>query len=175
MISKKMTVTINQQINAELYSAYLYFAFSSYASHTGLTGTATWFWVQGQEEMTHAWRFYNYLNNVGEHAVLDAIAKPPATFKSMQHMFEETLKHERKVTALINNLVNLAVQEKDHASREMLQWFVKEQVEEEKNVTDILGKLKLAGPGNGALFLIDKELGARVFVMPLDLAGAATA
>ena len=173
MISKKMAATINRQITEELYSAYLYFSFSAYATHTGLNGAATWFWVQGQEEMTHAWRFINYLNDVGEHVILDAIAKPPSEFKSLTQMFEETLKHEKKVTALISALANLAEQEKDHASREMLQWFVKEQVEEEKNATEILAKLKLAG--SAGLFLVDKDLGTRVFVMPIDLAGGAAA
>lgn len=173
MISKKMASEINKQINAELYSAYLYFAFSAFSTKTGLNGAAKWFWVQGQEELTHAWRFMNYLNDVGEQVILEAIAKPPSEFKSLAHMFEETLKHERKVTALINGLVELAAKEKDHATSEMLQWFVKEQVEEEKNASEILAQIKLAG--SAGLFLVDKDLGTRTFVMPPDLAGGASA
>lgn len=173
MISKKMAALINKQIGEELYSAYLYFSFSSFATFTGLNGAATWFWVQGQEEMTHAWRFMNYVNDVGEHVILGAIAKPPSEFKSLAQMFDETLKHEKHITACIGAIVNLANDEKDHATREMLQWFVKEQVEEEKNATEIISTLKLAGAAG--LFLVDKDLGARVFVMPPDLAGGAAA
>jgi len=173
MISKKMAAQINKQINAELYSAYLYFAFSVYSTKVGLNGAANWFWVQGQEELTHAWRFINYLNDVGEQVILDAIAKPPTEFKSLAHMFEETLKHEKKVTALINALVDLASAEKDHATSEMLQWFVKEQVEEEKSASEILSQIKLAG--TAGLFLVDKDLGTRTFVMPPDLAGTKSA
>lgn len=173
MISKKMTAAINKQINAELYSAYLYFAMSSYTSFTGLKGAANWFFVQGQEEMTHAWRFYNYVNSMGEHVELDAIAKPMNEFRSLRHAFEETLKHERKVTSLINALVDLARSENDHASEIFLQWFVTEQVEEEMNATEIIAKLKLIGDNTSALLMLDNELAARTFTMPPDLAGTA--
>ena len=169
MISKAMAAAINKQINAELYSAYLYFSMSSYATHIGLKGGAVWFFVQAKEEMTHAQRFYNYLNNVGEHALMQAIDKPATVFKSLAHMFDEVLAHERKVTALIHALADMAVKEHDHATQTLLQWFVNEQVEEESNATDIVGKLKLAGNEGGALFMIDKDLGTRVFVPPPDL------
>jgi len=170
MISKKMTEALNKQINAELYSAYLYLAMSSHASFNGTTGTATWLFVQAQEEMTHAQRLYNYVNSVGEHAVLAVIDEPPADFASVTDYFEKTLEHEKKVTAMINELVNLAVEEKDHATEIFLQWFVSEQVEEEESANDILAKLKLAGDVGGGLFMIDKELGTRVFTPPADLA-----
>jgi len=173
MISKAMTAELNKQINEEVYSAYLYFAMSAYCSFTGLKGTANWFFVQGQEEMTHAWRFYNYINSQGQLVVLGAIQKPPSEFKSVQQMFEETLKHEQHITARINLLADLAVKDKDHASGVFLQWFVTEQIEEEQNATDILAKLKLAGKDGSALLMIDNELAARTFVLAPDLAGVA--
>ena len=172
MISKKMTEALNKQINAELYSAYLYLSMSSCSSFTGLKGAANWFFVQAQEEMTHAQRMYNYVNSMGEHVVLAAIEQPAVDFESLTHMFEETLGHEKKVTAMINDLVNMAVEEKDHASEVFLQWFVSEQVEEEESANDALAKLKLAGGDGSGLLMIDAELGARVFVMPPDLAKA---
>ena len=170
MISNKMTQELNKQINAELYSAYLYMAMSSYSSFIGLKGSAKWFFVQSREEMTHALRLYYYVISVGSHAVLGEIIKPQTTYKSLTNMFEETLAHEKKVTAMINNLVNLAVDEKDHATQVYLQWFVNEQVEEEANAKDILDKLKLAGEDGSGLFMIDNELGTRGFVFPPDLA-----
>ncbi|MFC1498017.1 ferritin [Verrucomicrobiota bacterium] len=169
MISKKMTEALNNQITAELYSSYLYMAMSSYSSFIGLKGAASWYHVQAQEEMTHALRLYNYVNSVGEHAVLGAIDKPQAEYKSLMHMFEETLKHEKKVTSMINDLVNLAAEENDHATEIFLQWFVNEQVEEEENVNEVLSRLKLAGEDGGGLFMVDNELAARVFTFPPDL------
>ncbi|UCF78101.1 MAG: ferritin [Candidatus Eiseniibacteriota bacterium] len=169
MISKKMAKALNKQVNAELYSAYLYFSMSSYSSFIGLQGFAHWFFVQAQEEMTHVLRIYGYLNSVGQHAVLEAIEGPPAKFESAIGMFEATLKHEKKVTAMINNLVNLAASEKDHATEVFLQWFVSEQVEEVDSVNTILAKLKLAGDKGGGLFLMDQEVGARVFTPPAGL------
>jgi ferritin len=166
MISKKMTEALNNQINAELYSAYLYLAMSSYASHNGLPGVANWMNIQAKEEMTHAERFYNYVNSQGAHVVLQAIECPPSDFDSALAIFEQTLEHEQKVTSLINDLANLAVEEKDHATQIMLQWFVSEQVEEEESANDILTKLKLAGEQGGGLFMIDKELAARTFTPP---------
>lgn len=173
MASTKMVKAINAQINAETYSAYLYLAMSAWAANAGLPGTAKWLFVQGQEELTHSWRFYLYLIKIGQPVVLEAIAKPPAVFKTAEGLFEEVLKHEKKVTALINDLVNLARADKDHATDVFLQWFVNEQVEEEENVNNILSQLRLAGDKGGGLFMIDKELAARAFVMPPDLAAAA--
>jgi ferritin len=169
MISKKMVKALNKQINAETYSAYLYLAMSSQAAVMGLKGVAHWMFVQGQEEMTHALKQYLYVLSQGEQVILEAVQQPPAQFKSALHMFEEVLKHEQKVTGLINDLVNLAVSEKDHASEIFLQWFVTEQIEEEQNATDIVGKLKLVGDNGGGLFMVDKELAARVFALPVGL------
>jgi ferritin len=166
MISKKMTEALNQQINAELYSAYMYMAMSSFAAFKGYRGAANWFFIQTQEELSHAQKFYNYVNSVGEHAVMQAIEAPPAKYDSLTAMFEATLEHEKKVTALINGLADLAVEEKDHATEIFLQWFVSEQVEEEESVNEILGQLGLAGETGGGLFMIDKELGARTFTPP---------
>ena len=172
MLSDRMEKAINKQINAEIYSAYLYLSMSAYAENAGLRGVAHWLFVQMQEEMTHAQRFYLYLIRVGARARLAAIEQPPAEFKTTLNVFEEVLKHERKVTASINALADLAIQDKDHATGVLLNWFVDEQVEEESNATEIIAKLKLAGGKGEGLFMIDKDLAARVFVPPPDLAAA---
>jgi ferritin len=169
MISKKMTDELNEQIREELYSAYLYTSMSSYATYIGLDGVAKWFFIQAQEETTHALRFYNYINSQGQQVVLKAIDQPPATFESAQEMFAAALRHEQHITGRINVLANLAVEEKDHATEIFLQWFVSEQVEEEESANRVLSQLKLAGEGGGGLFMIDRELGQRVFTMPADL------
>ncbi len=166
MISETMAKAINDQINAEIYSSYLYLSMSAYTSYEGLPGTANWLRIQAQEEMTHAMRFYAYLNRVGARVKLAAIDEPPQAFESPVQIFEEVQAHERKVTGLINNLVNVAREENDHATEIELQWFVTEQVEEEENVGDILSQLKLAGTTGGGLFMIDRELGSRVFTPP---------
>ena len=170
MASKKMIDALNDQINAETYSAYLYLAMSAHCSFTGLRGAATWFFVQTQEEMTHAMRIYAYIAKVGGHVVLKAIEKPPVEFKSLTDMYEAALKHEKYITGRINDLANLATAEKDHATGTFLQWFVTEQTEEEQNDMDVLAQLKLAGKDGSALFMIDNELGTRTFAMPPDLA-----
>ncbi len=164
MISKNMTDALNVQINKELFSSYLYLSMSSYASHIGLPGVANWFFIQAQEELAHVQRFYGYILSQGQRVILDAIEKPESEFASALAMFEAALVHEQYVTGCVNDLVNLAVEERDHASQIFLQWFVTEQVEEEENASDIIAKLKLAGDQGGGLFMIDKELSARVFV-----------
>ena len=166
MINDKMVSALNEQINAELYSAYLYLAMSAWASGAGLNGTANWLRVQYQEETAHALRIYDYVNSVDGRVELKAIDSPPAEFESVKAVYEAVLEHERKVTGLINELVNLAVEEKDHATRIFLQWFVSEQVEEEESANDILSQLKLAGGDGGGLFMIDKDLATRVFTPP---------
>jgi ferritin len=166
MISKKMTAAINEQINAELYSAYMYMAMSSHAQHKGLNGVANWFFVQAQEETTHALKFFHYVQEQGEHAVLKAIEQPPATYASLKAMVQATLKHEKAVTARINKLVDAARKEKDHATEIFLQWFVSEQVEEEASVSDVLARLDLIGEKGPGAFMLDKELGARTFTPP---------
>jgi len=171
MIGKKMEEAINEQINAEIYSAYLYFSMSSHAAANGLPGAANWMYIQAKEELTHALRFYRYLNDQGEQGLMQAVAAPPTSFKSALHMFEETLKHEKLVTSRINELADLAVREKDHATAAMLQWFITEQVEEEKNAVEIIQHLKMVGENQGALLMLDQKLGARAFTPPPDMQG----
>lgn len=168
MISKKMADALNEQINRELYSAYLYQAMAAYAEYTGLSGFANWFMVQYKEETEHATRFYHYILEQGAQIQLKSIAEPPQNFESPLQMFEETLKHEQFVTKSIYDLVDLSIEEKDHATHIFLQWFVTEQVEEEANDNEIISKLKLAGEKGNGLFMIDKELAARTFVSELD-------
>jgi len=166
MISKDMTKALNEQINKELFSAYLYLDLSARAERSGMPGVANWFFIQNQEELTHAQMFYKYVLRQGATIDLAAIAKPAVKCKTALEMFEKTLEHEQIVTASINNLVDIAVKEKDHATEVFLQWFVNEQVEEEQNACAIIDQLKLAGPSGGGLFMIDRELAARVFVAP---------
>lgn len=166
MLNKTVAKALNKQLNNELYSAYLYLSMSSYAGFLGLRGGANWFMVQYQEEMVHAMKFYGYLNSQGEHVELAAIAAPPTTFKGLLEMFEMTLKHEQGITAAINELIDLALKEKDHATNIFLQWFITEQIEEEENDRDLVGKLKLIGDNGQGLLMLDKDLAARLFVPP---------
>ncbi|SNB44923.1 ferritin [Geobacter sp. DSM 9736] len=166
MLNKTMTEALNRQLNEELYSAYLYLSMSSYAGSIGLKGAANWFMVQYQEEMAHFMKFYTYINNQGEHVVLLPLAAPPSEFDSLLDMFEKTLKHEQHITSCINDLVDLALREKDHATSIFLQWFVTEQIEEEENDRDLIAKLKLIGDNGQGLLMLDNEMGTRVFVPP---------
>lgn len=166
MITRKIYTALNNQMNNEFYSAYLYLSMSSYANSIGLKGTANWFFVQYQEEMVHFTKFYTFINNQGEHVELGQVPAPPASFKNLLQMFEETLKHEQFITKSINDLTDLAVKEKDHATQIFLQWFVTEQIEEEENDRDIIGKLKLIGDNGYGILMLDNELGTRVFVPP---------
>ena len=166
MLSEKMGDALNKQINNEIYSAYLYLSMSAYSTSIGLKGFANWFMVQYQEEMTHAMKIYDYVNGQGGQVKLMAIAQPPTEFGSPLEMFEKTLKHEKFVTKCINDLADLAIEEKDHATNIFLQWFVTEQIEEEANDNEIISKLKLVGKEGNRLFMIDKELAARVFTPP---------
>jgi ferritin len=157
---------LNDQINAELYSAYLYFSMSSHFKSLNLVGFANWMHVQAQEELTHALRMYNFVVDRGGRAIMEAIAKPPTEWNSALEVFEETYKHEQAVTERINKLVDLAIKESDHSTNNMLQWFVAEQVEEEASVDEILQKLKLIGDNGTGVFMIDQELGNRAFTAP---------
>lgn len=166
MISKKMAKALTQQMNAELYSAYLYFSMSSYATSAGLRGTAHWMFTQAQEETAHALKYSQYLQSQGERVLLAAIEQPPSAFKSALDMFEQVLKHEKKVTAAIHSLMKLASSESDYATQVFLQWFITEQIEEEEHAAEIVQRLKMIGASNGALLYIDKELGKRAFTLP---------
>lgn len=162
MIGKKLTTALNDQINKELYSAYLYLAMAAQAEEMNLSGFASWFRVQAGEEVEHAMKFFHYLTEQGARVVLDAIAKPPAEFKSAAQMFAETLEHEQKVTASIHALMDLAIKGNDYATQSFLKWFVDEQVEEEANASAIVAKLRMIGADAGpALLMLDRELGQR--------------
>lgn len=161
MIGKKVRKAINEQINKELYSAYLYLAMSADAELKGFKGAAKWFKIQYQEETGHAMKFMEYLLDQGAAVELGAIEKPPTTFASLLDMFEKTLKHELVVTKCINALMDLAIAENDHASRILLDWYVTEQVEEEKNDNEVITQLKMAGSSTGTLLMIDRQLGKR--------------
>jgi len=162
-ILKNMESELNKQINAELYSAYLYLAMSANFEAVNLRGFASWMKVQAQEEMTHAMKIYNYTFERVGRVVLESIDKPQAKWESPLDAFEAAYEHEQKVTAMIDKLLKLATEEKDNASISMLQWFVDEQVEEEASANDIVQKLKLIKGAPGGLFMLDKELGQRVF------------
>ncbi len=161
MINKKMQDALNNPINAELYSAYLYSAMEAYFHSLNFQGFAKWMQVQTQEEMTHARKIYDFVNERGGRVILEGIAKPPAEWKSPLAVFDAGYKHEQKVTRLINDLVELAAKEKDHATGIFLQWFVTEQVEEEKNASEIVGKLQAIKDSAGSMYMLDKELGKR--------------
>jgi len=163
MLSKKMEKALNEQINAEMYSGYLYLSMSAYFEEINLPGFANWTKVQAQEEMTHAMKIYNYVVDRSGRVNLMPIDGPETEWKDTIEVMEQVKSHEEKVTGLINNLVNLAREEKDHATDNMLQWFVAEQVEEEANADEILQQVKyIDGRGHGML-MIDRELRSRVF------------
>ena len=166
MLSETMMEHLNEQINNEIYSAYLYMSMSAYSTCTGLKGFANWFMVQYQEEMTHAMKIYDYINDQGGPVKLMAIEQPLTEFESPLDMFEKTLAHEKFITKSINELVDLAIAEKDHATNIFLQWYVTEQIEEEGNDNEIIAKLKLVGEDGNGLLMVDKELAMRVFTPP---------
>ncbi len=165
MLSEKMQTAINKQINAELYSSYLYLSMASYFESIDLSGCASWMYAQTQEEIVHAMKMYDYVNEAGGRVILDAIDKPQEAWDSPLAVFEHAYKHEQLVTSLINDLMNLAIAEKDHASQIFLQWFVSEQVEEEASASGVVNRLKLAG--DHGLFMVDKELGQRAMPIPM--------
>lgn len=175
MLSKKMMGAINGQINKEMYSAYLYMAMSAKSDEDGYKGAATWFMVQYHEEMVHAMKFYEYVADQGGSIALGAIAEPPRDFTSLLDMFQKTLAHEQFITKSINDLMELAIAEKDHATQALLAWYVTEQVEEEKNDNEIIQTLRMIGDNKSALFLYDKELGARVTTVPTDFSKGVSA
>ncbi|PIU44249.1 MAG: ferritin [Ignavibacteriales bacterium CG07_land_8_20_14_0_80_59_12] len=161
MISKSLQDAFNEQIGKEFYSSYLYLSMSAYCESVNLPGFAHWLKVQWKEEVSHAMKLIEYVVDRGGRVILGAIDSPPAEFKSPLEIFNEILEHEQMVTASINTLYTLAVEESDYASQVELQWFVKEQVEEEKTATEILEHLKLVGERSGALLFIDRHLRKR--------------
>ncbi len=163
MITEKMEKALNGQLNAELYSAYLYMSMNAYFKAVNLDGFANWMLRQAQEELSHSMKFYDFLISRGARVELAQVDAPPTDWGSPLAVFEATLQHEQKVTGLINDLVELALEEHDHASNIFLQWFVSEQVEEEESVGGVLEQLKLMGEAKGGLFMMDRELAKRSF------------
>ncbi|ANT64376.1 MULTISPECIES: ferritin [Prosthecochloris] len=161
MISKTLQKAINDQIQKEFYSSYLYLSMAAYAESENLPGFAHWLRLQQQEEQGHAMKLYKYLNERGGRVELQAIEQPPTEFSSPTKMFEEVLEHERFVTASINKLYEKALKENDYAAQIMLQWFIEEQVEEEATASEILETLKMAGEKGQALLMLDRQLARR--------------
>ena len=166
MISKKMEKALNEQVNAELYSAYLYLSMEAYFKSLNLNGFANWMRAQTQEEVSHAMKIYGFIDERGGRVTLKAIEGPQTKWDSPLALFKDVYKHEQKVTSLINNLVNLAIEEKDHATNTFLQWFVNEQVEEEASADQVVQQLKMMEKAPGGMFMLDRELGQRVFTPP---------
>ncbi len=161
MLSDKMQDALNGQLNAEFYSSYLYLSMNAYFKSVNLDGFANWMYYQVQEELTHSMKFYDFINQRGGKVKLLQVEAPSAEWGSPLAVFEATLEHEQKVTGLINELVELALAEHDHATNIFLQWFVSEQVEEEESVSGVLEQIKLMGEAKGGLFMIDRELAKR--------------
>jgi ferritin len=162
MLKKTVETALNKQVNAELWSSYLYLAMEAHFRSINLNGFANWMRLQAQEELMHAMKIYDYIDERDGNITLTAIAAPKGTWKTPLDVFQNTLKHERKVTSLINNLTALAEKEKDYATKNFLEWFVDEQVEEESTASNIVEQIKLAGKSSGALFILDRELAQRV-------------
>ncbi len=173
MLSKNLHQAINAQINAELWSAYLYLAMSMDAEAKGLKGVANWFHVQYLEEQDHARIFMNYLNSRDAKVVLQPIAEVPTEWNSVSEMFEQTLAHEKKVTALINNLAFIANEDRDFASINRLVWFIDEQVEEEENAREMIAAVEAVEGNKYGMYMLDKELATRVYNTPSPLATTA--
>lgn len=161
MLSKNLASEINTQIKLELYSGYLYLSMAAYFEAMNLSGFAHWMKKQALEEQEHAMKFYDYLNDRGDRVLLQAIDQPPAEFDSPLAIFEQSLEHEKSVTARINLLYSIAVKDNDYASQSFLNWFVDEQVEEEKNVSEIVEWLKMSGNSPHAVFMINNQLAQR--------------
>lgn len=168
MISDNMCNALNKQVNAELFSSYLYLSMSAWFSQKSLSGFANWMRVQAQEEMFHATKMYDYILERGGKVTLEAIDKPQSDWESDIDVIQEVVNHEAKVTGLINDLVDLALDERDHAANIFLQWFVEEQVEEESSVGDVLERIKMVSGNSGGMFALDMELGKRVFTEAAD-------
>lgn len=165
-MNSKISALLNEQINKELYSAYLYLDIADYYADQGLNGFENWFYVQAQEERDHAMLIRTYLLNNDEKIKLTAIAAPELKEDELKTPLTETLKHEQMVTASINNIYAAAYEEKDFRAMQFLDWFVKEQGEEEKNATDLIRKFDLFGSDSKGLYLLDQELAGRVYAPP---------
>ena len=165
-MNEKVVKLLNEQINKELYSAYLYLDFSVFYEAQGLDGFANWYMVQAQEERDHAMLFLKYLQNNGEKVTLDAVAKPDKELNVLMDPLKFGLEHEKYVTSLINDIYAAAYEEKDFRTMQFLDWFVKEQLEEEKNADDMIKKMELFGNDSKGLYSLDAEYAARVYTAP---------
>lgn len=172
MLSQKLHEAINAQVNAELWSAYLYLAMSLDAEAKGYKGVANWFYVQFQEEQSHARIFMNYLNSRDAKVELKPIEAVPTSWNTVLDMFKQTLEHEKKVTSLINNLAAIANEDRDYASINRLNWFIDEQVEEEESAREMIGTVGAVEDNKYGMYMLDKELAARVYNVPSPLAVA---
>ena len=166
MLNAKVKELLNQQINKELYSAYLYLDFSEYFENRGLNGFANWYYVQAQEEKDHAMLFYRYLKNNNEKVTFEAIDKPDKVLNSDMDVLKAGLEHEEYVTSLINDIYAAAYEAKDFRTMQFLDWFVKEQGEEETNANDLISKMELFGSDAKSLYMLNSELAARVYSAP---------
>ena len=166
MMNEKVRELLNQQINKEFYSAYLYLDFSNYFEDAGLDGFANWYKVQAQEERDHAMLFYQYLQNENQKVTLEAIAKPDKTITCHMDVLKAGLEHEEYVTSLINDIYAAAYEVKDFRTMQFLDWFVKEQGEEETNANDLITKMELFGGDPKSLYMLNQELAARVYSAP---------
>lgn len=173
MLREKIEKTLNEQVNAEMYSSYLYLSMSAYFDSKNLEGFSHYMKIQAQEELVHAMKIFNYVNERGGRVELTAIEAPKTDWDSPLEVFKNAYEHELKVTALINNLVDLSISEKDHATTQFLQWYVEEQVEEEASADEIVQKITLAKDAPGAMYMINKELSQRIEAFALDAAIAA--
>jgi len=161
VLSKKLEGAVNEQIKNELYSAYLYLAMAAHCEHKNFKGFANWLKIQAKEEVAHAIRLYDFVNDRGGKVVLSAIDQPPAEYQSLTEIFEKVLNHEKGVTTKINHLYELAKEENDYPLQVHLQWFIDEQVEEEKNPAEILAMLQFIGESGSGIMMLDHELGER--------------
>ena len=166
MISEKMQSELNEQVNKEFYSAYLYLAMAAYCTTIGLPGFAHWMRLQYEEENMHVTKMYDYILAQGGEIHLKKIEEPGKEFGSPVEIFEQTLEHEQFITRSINNLMGLAIEERDYATQTFLQWYVTEQVEEEANVNDVLNPLRMVGNDKGGLMMIDQNLSNRAGAAP---------
>ncbi|MGN1375834.1 MAG: ferritin [Prevotella sp.] len=171
MLNKKVEDALNAQINAELWSAYLYLSMSAYCHSAGQPGMANWFEVQFSEEQDHAKILFNYINSRGGRVTLKPIDAVPTEWNSVLDVFENTLAHEQKVTSLINDLFALTTAENDFATQSMLKWFIDEQVEEEESAQEIIDNIKMIKDNGYGIYMLDKELGARTYSQASPLAG----
>jgi ferritin len=169
MLNSKIQDALNAQVNAEIYSSYLYLSMSTYFEANNLKGMTNWMQIQAQEELSHAMKFIDFINDRGGRVVLTAIEAPETNWDSPLAAFEQAYAHECKVTSMIGALVDLAIAESDHATNSVLQWFVTEQTEEEASAQEIVDKLKMLGDSGPGLFMLDGELAQRVFTPPAGM------